>query len=288
MPLRLERVVETDLRRASDSGRGACRTCRRPCRACRATPGAGAHQREVAARGGHPAHPVGRRGPNAVEQDPLVPVDPVHVDIQHAGRLDRFQPRQKSFHAPNRRARRAGLDVMQRRVRMLVADGDQRVEAVAHRRRQMLRHALRQQGAGLVPGRPHRPAQHRVGRRENGVRREASLAPTLAATPCGRAAALRLRGTAPAVRQRRCRTCADAGTHRCAADTRKPSAAGGRLEEGGIADQARAEDGVGDRHGSVRHKRPFWPDSSAAGNMTRSVSRICQIQYAKLHSIDRP
>lgn len=155
---------------------------------------AGAHQREVAARGGHLAHPVGgRRGPNAVEQDPLVPVDPVHVDIQHAGRLDRFQPRQKSFHAPNRRARRAGLDVMQRRVRMLVADGDQRVEAVAHRRRQMFRHALRQQGAGLVPGRPHRPAQHRVGRRDNGVRREASLAPTPAATPCGLVAALRLR-----------------------------------------------------------------------------------------------
>ena len=168
--------------------------------------------------------------------------DPVHVDIQHAGRLDRFQPRQKLFHAPNRRARRAGLDVMQGRVRMLVADGDQRVEAVAHRRRQTLRHALGQQGAGLVPGRPHRPAQHRVGRRENGVRREASLAPMPAATPCGRGAALRLRGTAPGVRRRRCRTCADAGTHRCAADARKPSAAGGRIEEGGIADQARAED----------------------------------------------
>ena len=41
---------------------------------------------------------------------------------------------------------------------MVVANGDQRVEAVAHRRRQTLRHALRQQGAGLVPGRPHRTA----------------------------------------------------------------------------------------------------------------------------------
>ena len=37
------------------------------------------------------------------------------------------------------------------------------------------------------------------------------------------------------------------------------------LEEGGIADQAGAGDvGVGDRHGSVRNKRPFWPNSSAA------------------------
>ena len=61
------------------------------------------------------------------------------------------------------------------------------------------------------------------------------------------------------------------------------------LEEGGIADQAGTGDvGVGDRHSSVRNKRPFWPNSSAAGNITRSVSRICQIQYAKPHSMDRP
>ena len=59
------------------------------------------------------------------------------------------------------------LDAVQRRMRLVVADGDQLVEAVAPRRRQPLRHALRQQGAGLVPGRPHRTAQHRVGRREN-------------------------------------------------------------------------------------------------------------------------
>ena len=127
-----------------------------------------ARQREVAARGGHLAHPVGRRSPDAVEQDPLiVAVDPAHVDVQHAGRLDRFQPCQKSFHAPDRRARRAGLDAVQGRVRLVVVDGDQRIEAVAHRRRQTLRHALRQQGAGLVPGCPHRTAKHRVGRREN-------------------------------------------------------------------------------------------------------------------------
>ena len=127
-----------------------------------------AHQCEVATRGRHLAHPVGGRGPDAVEQDQLVvAVDPAHVDVQHAGRLDRFQPRQKPFHATDRRARRAGLDAVQRRMRLVVADGDQLVEAVAHRRRQPLRHALRQQGAGLVPGRPHRTAQHRVGRREN-------------------------------------------------------------------------------------------------------------------------
>ena len=50
---------------------------------------------------------------------------------------------------------------------MVVADGDQRVEAVAHRRRRTRRHALRQQGAGLVPSRPRRTAQHGVRRREN-------------------------------------------------------------------------------------------------------------------------
>ena len=33
--------------------------------------------------------------------------------------------------------------------------------------RQGLGHALRQQGAGLLPCRPHRAAQHRVGRRED-------------------------------------------------------------------------------------------------------------------------
>ena len=33
----------------------------------------------------------------------------------------------------------------------------------------------------------------------------------------------------------------------------------------------------------VSNKRPFSPNSSAAVNMTRSVSRICQIQYAKPH-----
>ena len=36
----------------------------------------------------------------AVEQDPLiVALDPAHVDFQHAGRLDRLQPRQKPLHA---------------------------------------------------------------------------------------------------------------------------------------------------------------------------------------------
>ena len=44
----------------------------------------------------------------------------------------------------------------------------------------------------------------------------------------------------------------------------------------------------GRRPAPVRNKGAFWPNSSAAGNITRSVSRICQIQYAKLHSMDRP
>ena len=40
------------------------------------------HVDGLAARGGHLAHPVGRRGPDAVEQDPLaVAVDPAHVDV---------------------------------------------------------------------------------------------------------------------------------------------------------------------------------------------------------------
>ena len=52
-------------------------------------------------------------------------------------------------------------------MRIVVADGDQRIEAVAHRRRQTLGHALRQQGAGLLSGTPHRAAQGRVGRRED-------------------------------------------------------------------------------------------------------------------------
>ena len=41
LALRLEHVVEAGLRPACDCGRGACRTCRRPGRACRATLGAG-------------------------------------------------------------------------------------------------------------------------------------------------------------------------------------------------------------------------------------------------------
>ena len=143
---------------------------------------------------------------------------------------------------------------------LVVADGDQLVEAVAHRRRQPLRHALRQQGAGLVPGRPHHTAQHRVGRRENVFVAEASPAPAPTGTPCGRAAALRLRGTAPAVRRRRCRTCADAGTHRCAADARRPSAAGARRRgSGGL--RAGGAEGLFARRGAQDIGGPaprFW------------------------------
>ena len=51
------------------------------------------------------------------------------------------------------------------------------------------------------------------------------------------------------------------------------------LEEGGIANQAGAGDvGVGDWHDSVRNKRASGPYTSAAGNMTRSVCRICPIK----------
>ena len=61
------------------------------------------------------------------------------------------------------------------------------------------------------------------------------------------------------------------------------------LEEAGIADQTGAGDvWVGGRHDSVRNKRPFWPNSSAAWNMTRSVFRICPIKYPETHSMDRP
>ena len=60
------------------------------------------------------------------------------------------------------------------------------------------------------------------------------------------------------------------------------------LKEGGIADQARSGDiGVGYRHGSVSNKRSFWLNSSAAWNKTRSVFRICQIQYPKPYFMDR-
>lgn len=60
------------------------------------------------------------------------------------------------------------------------------------------------------------------------------------------------------------------------------------LEEAAVASQTGAGDvAVRGRNDSVKNKRTFWPYNSAAGNMTRSVSRICQIQYAKLHSIDR-
>ena len=52
-------------------------------------------------------------------------------------------------------------------MRLVVVDGDQCIETVAHRCRQALGHALRQQRPGLVSGSPCRAAQHRIGRREN-------------------------------------------------------------------------------------------------------------------------
>ena len=45
---------------------------------------------------------------------------------------------------------------------------------------------------------------------------------------------------------------------------------------------------AGDRRDSVRNKRSFWPNSSAAWNMTRSVFRICQTKCQTPHFMDRP
>ena len=119
LALRLEHVVEAGFDQLGDCGRGACRTCRRLGRACRATPGAGSTPARGAGAGAAISRArVGRGGSHAVEQDPLiVAVDPAHVDFQHPGRLDQFQPRQKPLHATDRRVRRAGLDAVQRRVR---------------------------------------------------------------------------------------------------------------------------------------------------------------------------
>ena len=65
--------------------------------------------------------------------------------------------------------------------------------------------------------------------------------------------------------------------------------ASGGLEKAGVANQRGARDvGVGDRHGAVRHKRTFWPNSVVAGNRTRSMVRICPLKYPKPHSMDRP
>ena len=45
---------------------------------------------------------------------------------------------------------------------------------------------------------------------------------------------------------------------------------------------------AGDRRGSVRNKRTFWPNSSAAWNTMGSVVRICQKIPRSPHSMDRP
>ena len=52
-------------------------------------------------------------------------------------------------------------------MRLVVVDGDQRIKTVAHRCRQALGHAFRQQRPGLVSGSAYRAAQHRIGRPEN-------------------------------------------------------------------------------------------------------------------------
>ena len=63
---------------------------------------------------------------------------------------------------------------------------------------------------------------------------------------------------------------------------RQSDLAAGGLEKAGFANQTGARDvGVGDRHGAVRHKRQFWPNSSAAWNRTRFMFRICPIKHPK-------
>ena len=62
-------------------------------------------------------------------------------------------------------------------MRLVVVDGDQRIKTVAHRCRQALGQALRQQRAGLVAGSPYRATQHRVGRGENMLVAEPSARP---------------------------------------------------------------------------------------------------------------
>ena len=282
-----------------------------------------AHEREGAARGRHVAYPGGGRDAHAVEQDPLlVAGDPAHVDSQHPGRLDQGQPRQQPLHATDRRVRCTRRDARQRRVRLVVADGDQRSEAVAHRRRQTRRHAGWQPCAGVVSGSPHRAAPHRVARRENvlvaqpGARPrqqrgraleperfvfeaprqpfaaggiERTQAPGLAAAvlmvgdrllPTGvgvdrLGGGSQLQGGEPQdlpvnLHGRLLGTSAE-HTHDgdlvgdpqliVAAPPQGDLASVG-LEKAGLANQTGARDvGIGDRHGAVRHKRTFWPNS---------------------------
>ena len=71
-------------------------------------------------------------------------------------------------------------------------------------------------------------AEQGVGRREDVFVAKPAPRPRQQRTRAIEVAALRPQGTAPAVLRRRCRTCADAGTGRCVADVRRPSADGGR------------------------------------------------------------
>ena len=216
-------------------------------------------------------------------------------------------------------------------MRLIVVDGDQRIETVAHRCRQALGHAFRQQRPGLVSGSPNRAAQHRIGRCENVLVAEPDARPRQqrggplepqrlvleeprqpfsgggvprAQTQVLTDALLMLGdrllpagvgvdrlGVGPQLQGRepqdlpvdlQGRLLREPAEHEGdlvreaqpivgAASQGDLSSVG--LEEGGIANQAGAGDvGVGNRHDSVGNKGSFSPYSSAAGNMTRSVS----------------
>ena len=90
----------------------------------------------------------------------------VNLSLIGRGRIRRFSGTEVSGEdRPSEDASRKTLCLLGcGRVVLLSFHADCRIKPVAHRRR--LRHAVRQQGAGVV-SRPHRAAQHGVGRREN-------------------------------------------------------------------------------------------------------------------------
>ena len=138
MSLGLQFFLETETGPASGRAPGACRTCRRPwsrvsCQTwCRKqTRGEITARRQPSPRAG------GRRrhGAHAVEQKALiVAVDPVDIDLQNAGVLDQLQPGQQLASClPIDALGEARLDAAQRRKRLILGDGQKRIETFPHR-----------------------------------------------------------------------------------------------------------------------------------------------------------